>query len=224
MKSFHAITIAAGLACTAVSSHAALTLSLNAANAGQIVFSGGSFSFQPAFPPTYNTIVAGSTGGAGDSMSDLAYLTGTFTFNSAGVVTGGTGSVGIFDGVNTLTAVLTYTSISESANGIGGTYGVLGVANLTSISYSGSQSDLKTLALSGHAIDTVAFTFSQNPPPTLAQLATGNFTTSFSESITTMGVPPVPEASSFIAAALLLLPLGMSTFRVIRRNSNSLSR
>jgi hypothetical protein len=61
-------------------------------------------------------------------------------------------------------------------------------------------------------------TFQFSPGMTLTQLTSGSgpYTSSFSGSMS--GVSGVPEPTTIIAGALLLLPFGASAVRILRKN------
>jgi hypothetical protein len=138
---------------------------------------------------------------------------GTISGNQATVT--GSGTLTIADGHgNNLTGSISWSTIGQI--GQGDILNLNGIINLSSISYSGTSVDLKALANVSAGIQTVSFSFAGSPE-SLAQLAAGGVTDGFSGQISSTS--PVPEPTTVIAGALLLLPLGLSTLRIIRKNS-----
>lgn len=104
-----------------------------------------------------------------------------------------------------------WVTISTSA-GIGGVNGSA-VVNITGMTYSGSNLALK--ALVADSAGSVNMSFQFIPAKTLTQLSatTSAFDTSYSGTFA-----PVPEPTTIVAGFLLLVPLCMSTLRILRRN------
>lgn len=150
----------------------------------------------------------------GDTLKGL--ITGTFgigaitTVGSGPTATNsalvsGTGTFKIYDGLTPFIANLSWVNISQT--GGGSTLNVLGVANLTSISYSGSIQTLQAIknAASG-ASNTLTFQFS--PAMSLSAMQSSTKSTSFSGSVSAL-----PEGGE----TLMLLGLGLSALAFIRR-------
>ena len=87
--------------------------------------------------------------------------------------------------------------------------------NVTGMTYNGSDQVLQDLVNSGNGSIILGFSFT--PGEDLISLTTSSEAnaTSYQGTIT---AAPVPEASTVLAGVLLLLPLGASTLRILRRN------
>jgi len=148
-----------------------------------IVFDGaGNFSFSPATSSLKIT--------SGSAINDLGEITGSFSIGaittSAGVSTasvGGTGAFIIHDGVNTFSAVLTWVNIQQS--GTGGTLNTTGTANMTGITYAGSNADLLALKTKGSGGNSLTFTFIPAISLTDLKGGAGSHQTSFSGTVAT---------------------------------------
>ncbi len=212
----------AGLACTVASSRAAITLGFTSSHgttsSSVVNFDGsGGFSFVTAVGGTDggSDITLNSSTGAGDSYGDTGLIGGNFTIGtittvgstSTASVTGG-GTISIFDGTKTLTGNLTWDQITQSGTGNG--LNIAGLINVTSISYNGAQADLSDLAAGSLGSESISFTF--NPAKTLAYLKLNNVSDGYSGQISSA----VPEPTTVLAGALLLLPLGASTVKILR--------
>ena len=123
------------------------------------------------------------------------------------------GTIAIYDGTHLLTGnvnwVQVYTLGSEGGLNAGATI------NITGLTYSGSNTALEAL-LAGGGNGAVNLTFRFATPDSLTQLSSSGGTAgSYSGDLVAV---PVPEPTTIIAGALLLLPLGASTLRILRRN------
>ena len=101
----------------------------------------------------------------------------------------GTGTLYIYDGAFTLSASLSWVDIATF--GTASSLNPKGTANLSSISYSGTNADLLFLANAGAGTQTATFQFTS--PMSLTDLfttATATTSTSFSGSISAIPVPP----------------------------------
>jgi hypothetical protein len=224
MKYIKSIAVAAGLACAAVSSQANVVLSYASTANSVIQFTPTGFSFVNTTTPGSPTFSVGNSSGTsanGDSIGDLGTITGgpfvITSINGAGNqgTVSGSGTLTIADGHgNNLTGSISWSTIGQIGNG--NILNLNGIINLSSIAYSGPSVDLKALANVTAGIQTVSFSFSGSSP-SLAQLQAGNVSDSFSGQISSTS--PVPEPTTVIAGALLLLPFGLSTLRIIRKNS-----
>jgi hypothetical protein len=222
--------VAAGLAFTAVTSHA--TLNFAGINNAQFNASGDTFQLNPiagsiATPQfTFTGADAGLTGwitGAPWAVT-LASLTsttvGSITYEQAPVVGGG--QLNIFDGLKTLTGNLVWLQIHTLSNGQGGVADSLSV-NLTGLAYTGVNADLLTLLAGKNGNLNMTFQFS-GTSPNLTSIYAGNTgvnTASYSGSISSTAVSGVPEPSTIVAGAMLLLPFGVSTIRIIRNRQQT---
>ena len=170
-----------------------------------ITFNGtGNFSFSPS---SDNFKVTDGT-----AAGDLGEITGTYTIGAitttAGVSTAnvtGNGQFIIHDGAgHDFTANLVWDDIFQF--GSGGGLNTAGSANLTGITYTGSNADLLALALRGTANNVLTFQFS--PPESLTILASGgsSLSTSFS------GTVSVPDGGTTVALLGCAL-VGMATLR-----------
>jgi hypothetical protein len=218
MKPIKSFTMAmAGLALSAVTSHAQLTLNYASTIGSTIQFNGAasSFQFNPSTSSLYGGIFFGSqwsigseTGGTGSAVGLLGVVNngpfslGPITFPSPGVeiapVIGPLGALSINDGVGQfLTGTVNWIQV-ETDNSIGGINASL-IVNVTGLAYAGINPDLLTLVAEGPGSMNVSFQFS--PSKTLSQLTSGSgpYNTSFSGSVS------VPEPMS---AGVLLLGLG----------------
>jgi hypothetical protein len=187
-----------GVFALAVQHCSAIHLDFAALTDANVSFSGGNFVFNNN-GGGYSFQITDSSG-TGDSIGDNGNIAGTFAIGTITTLGGlqtapvtGSGTVTINDGSLDLTGTVVWDEISTF--GTGGTINVNGILNLTSITYSGLQSDLIALAASGVATDTITFQFV--PGKTLTQLkgATTPIVTSFSGSIDT----PVPDGGLTIA-------------------------
>lgn len=151
-------------------------------------------------------------------MGDLGSISGSpfvisgISGNQATVT--GSGTLTIADGSgHNLTGSVSWSTIGQI--GTGNILNLSGIINLSSISYSGTKVDLFGLANVSAGIQTVSFSFAGSMP-TLAQLQAGGITDSFAGQISSTS--PVPEPATEIAGALLLLPFGLSTLRILRKH------
>jgi hypothetical protein len=223
------IAVAAGLAVSAASSQAALSLSFSnqGLNTG-IQFNGSSSSFQlnpapgslgaPQFAVTSETGGTSSIGLVGwinGSPWTIGAITTSGMIQSATVT--GLGNLFINDGAgDNLTGNLNWMTIQtdQSAGFINSTLDL----DITSLAYSGLNVDLLALVHGGNG--SLNLTFQFNPGESLSQLTTGSAQIgSYSGSFA--GGTSVPEPSTIIAGALLLLPFGISTARILRKHKQT---
>ena len=226
-------TVAAGLAISAGTSQA----SLNFAGINNAQFNGVGTTFQlnpiagssatPQF--TFTGADSGLTGWITGApwtvnMGSLATATvGSITYQQATV--GGGGQLNIFDGIKTLTGNVAWLSIQTSSLGQGGVGNSLSL-NLTSLAYTGLNPDLLALVATGTSGNiNLTFQFSGvNPELSAIYGGTGVTTASYSGSISSaaqVSNSPVPEPSTVVAGALLLLPFGVSTVRILRKHKQT---
>ncbi len=205
---------------TGVGSARANTVSCNFASepGSSIEFNGTNRTFE--FPTTspYDFVI--NTASSPDLGGLQGNIGGTFAVGQIGTaadggeqanVTSTDGAFSVFDGSsNTLTANLNWGTI-QVLYGLFGILNVEGAANLSNVSYSGSNSDL--LGIKNGTDQTVVLTFSFSPVTehTLTGLMTpGQMnSTSYSGSLSASGSQsPIPEPSSctlLVAAGLGLL-------------------
>ncbi len=223
------IAVAAGLAVSATTSQAALSLSFSnqGLNTG-IQFNGASSSFQldpspgslgsPQFEVTSETGGSSSVGLAGwinGSPWTIGSITTSGNIQSAMVT--GLGNLFISDGAgNNLTGTLNWMTIQtdQSAGFINSSLDL----NITDLAYSGANADL--LALVNGGSGSMNLTFQFNPGKSLTQLTTGSDQIgSYSGSFA--AATSVPEPSTMVTGALLLLPFGISTARILRKHKQT---
>jgi hypothetical protein len=169
--------------------------------------------------------VVTSSNGVGDSVGLHGTLGGTYSYTTASIDTSGLvktapvltsdGTLTITDGLNPLTG--TIAGIDVTTVGSGGLINLNGTVNLSTVSYSGTNADLKQLrdeAALGGGIVTLSFQFIPSESLTQFAATTADFTTSYSGTIATA----VPEPSSLVVAGFgALACLGWS----LRRRSRS---
>lgn len=198
-----------------VSAANALTLGLSSIAGGEIKFDGTTDTFQ--FVPTSGgSFSIDTSDGTGDAVGLQGIMTGTFsigkiseTVTPAGKIqtasVTGSGQLTIFGGLENLTAKLVFDDIFT----LGTTGGIQtgGGANLTSISYLGSNPDLLALAAAPAATETITFQFT-NPAMSLKELTKDGEVNMASYSGTISAVPIPPAAWLFGSALLGILGLG----------------
>ena len=222
--------VAAGLAVSATNSQA--TLNFAGINNAQFNASGDTFQLNPIagstltpqfdFSGADSSLTGWITGAPWTvNMASLSSTTvGSITYEQVPVAGGG--QLNIYDGVNTLTGNVSWLQIHTTSNGQGGVADSLSV-NLTGIAYTGLNADLLALAAGGIGNLNLTFQFSGTSPNLTSIFAgnTGITTASYSGSVSPANVSAVPEPSTVVAGILLLLPLGASTVRVLRKNKQS---
>ena len=140
------------------------------------------------------------------SLASLTSATGGgLTYQQASVAGGG--QLNIFDGVNTLTGNLTWQEIHLLSDGQGGLADSMSI-NLSGLTYTGANADLRALAVDGNGNLNLTFQFS-GAAPSLASLFDGTTTTSFSGAISA-----APEPST---VTLTLLPILFGALRLWRK-------
>lgn len=228
-KTFAIATIAAGLAISATTSQA----SLNFTGIDDIQFNGsnGSFQLNPvagsktnpqfAFNGADSSLVGWISNGPWSvNMASLYTASvGSISYQQASV--SGGGQLSIYDGSQTMTGNLNWTQIHTSSRGQGGLANSLSV-DLTGLAYGGANADLLALVATGNGNFNLTFQFSGSDP-SLQDLLTGTGTTtaSYSGSISPVASGAVPEPSTVAAGAMLLLPLGVSVARILRKNKQA---
>jgi hypothetical protein len=216
-----------GLALAAVTSQAALTLNFSSTVSSTIQFNGAASTFQfnnsPGSFGGNQWWITSEVGGTGSGLGLLGeVLNGPFSYGAittsgneqTASVIGPLGGLVIHDGSgNDLTGTVDWMNV-ETFNSIGGLNSLLNV-NVTDLAYAGLNQDLLSLVALGGGTGSMNVSFQFNPGQTLTQLSTGAgpYETSYSGSLSA-----VPEPTTIIAGALLLLPFGASTLRILRRN------
>jgi hypothetical protein len=221
--------LAAGMAFSATTSQA--TLNFAGINNAQFNAIGDTFQLNPiagsALTPQFgftnpDTGLTGWITGAPWSvnMGGLSSTTvGSITYQQAPILGGG--QLNIYDGVNTLTGNVSWGQIHILSDGQGGIADALSV-NLTGMAYTGANADLLALAANPNNGNlNLTFQFS-GTDPTLTGLFAGSGTqsVSYSGSISSVSTA-VPEPSTVVAGALLLLPFGVSTVRILRKHKQT---
>jgi hypothetical protein len=222
LKFVSGVVMACGLAFVSSQSRAEIVLDFSSLSGAAVNFNGdGTFSFTPA---DGNQFTITDSKGVGESIDDTGYITGTFrvsditppnsTIQTAKVT--GTGSLYIDDrDGGKLTATLTWNSIIRA--GAGDILNFDEGINLTSIQYSGSESDYLPFVNAGSGVGVVSFQFSSGANKSLEYLSTHTASASFSGTLTA-----VPEPSTIVAGAgalgLLLVGVGAGSrkSRVLR--------
>ena len=150
---------------------------------------------------------------SGTASGLMGEMTGTFTIGTITTIGGvssasvsGSGTFVIHDGVNTLSATLTWVDITQ--NGTGDNLNITGTVNLTGITYGGSNADLVALRNAGNGANVLTFQFV--PAVTLATLRNGPGpnSTSFSGTVATL-----PDGGTTVA----LLGLALTGLEGLRR-------
>jgi hypothetical protein len=221
IKSFIAAML--GLALSAVTSHAQLSLDFSSSPQSTIQFNGtnSTFQFNASTSLGFGGYFFGSqwfigneTGGTGSALNLLGVVTngpfsyGPITTNLAvetANVLGPLGALNISDGVgNSLTGTVTWIQLETSAFA-GGINPSLTV-NVTNLTYAGLNPDL--LALVAGSPGSMDLTFQFSPGRTLGDLTSGSgpYQTSYSGSISVSEILPVPEPAS---VGLFLAGLGV---------------
>ena len=186
-----------------------ITLNFGNTQGGQINFDGaGGFNFSPGGAASAANNSFKITGASGPSLSigDFGTMSGSWTFDGAGNVSGsGTLDIEDFAGSH-LTATLTWGKLTLNANHSGGFLNEALTVNLSGVTYLGADPDLS--AFLGGGKETVSFTFPTGGH-TLTDLATVAQSTSFSGSLTPLSTPDGGVTAGLLGFALL----GIETLR-----------
>jgi hypothetical protein len=221
MKHIKSITVAAGLACATLSSRADIELLFNTdPNVSHIDYSGG--SFQLLGSPTTTILINAAFGSSatGDAILDEGGFAANSSFNIASI--SGTGTQGTLSGsssftirdnlLNTFTTTVSWSTISL----VGNQATVTGILNLSPNDYTGSQADLQTVANGKSGMITLYFSPPQDT--TLAQIETSGMPGTWYAGQIFASTSVLPEPTTVIAGALLLLPFGLGGLRIIRKH------
>jgi hypothetical protein len=138
----------------------AQTAAINYSNTANcyIYFDGtGRFTFTPG---VNNLVVTSGTASGLFGQLSGTYTVGAITTSgsvSSAPVTG-SGTLTIYDGANTFRATVAWVDIQQV--GTGGSLNVSGAANLTGVTYAGTNPDLRALASAGSGSNVLSFHFS----------------------------------------------------------------
>jgi hypothetical protein len=215
-------TLTAGVAICAATSQAALDFAnltgtaIEFTSGSQFSFTGGAAQWDVTTPGSAAEGLDGAFSVTGGSWTYGPITTSSTILGvqeTANVTTTG-GTLAINDGGgNFLTGNINWVQIYTLNGAIGG-LNAGATVNVTGLTYSGSNAALLAL-LSGSGDGTLDLTFQFDPAVMLDALANTAVPvdTSYSGSLTA-----VPEPATILAGVLLLLPLGMSTLRILRKN------
>ncbi len=223
MKKILLATLVVGGVLWATVSQAQLTLAITGQTGSEIQFSGPTFTITGG---ANQWLIGPTTGGTGSANGLYGNFSGgpwsigaiTTTTPVVGVteedapVTTAGGTLTINDGAGyLLTGTVNWMQVQTINSG--GSLNASALVNVTALAYSGLNADLLTLA-QGDGSVTLAFQFAPGEDLTTLISGGGPYSTSYNGSITSV---PVPEATTMIAGALLLLPFGASTLRILRK-------
>lgn len=205
------LLLVAAVLLVAQKASAGLVLNFSNLDDTSMNFAGGTFGFSSN--DGYQFSITTVNGGFGDSVGLEGYVSpgGPFTIGAITIngsiqtapVTG-TSTLHITDASSVdLTGTVQWNDITTL--GVGGIVDLTGAVNLTAITYSGTNTDLKALAAAGSASDVLTFQFT--PAENLTQLKSVGGSTSYSGSI----AAAVPEPASL--ALLGAGAVGMLTAR-----------
>lgn len=206
-------------------SQATLTLNFAGVNGSEIQFSGSTFNITG--DPSAQFQIQSTVGGIGSAdnlyggFSGGPWTIGTISSTTIGAITTQNAAVTptmgstitINDGTALLTGSINWVEITTINNG--GILNDSAVVNVTGLSYSGVNQDLVSLATLAGGDGSLNLSFSFTSGGMLTDLTDGGtYGTSYSGSIAA-----VPEPTTLIAGALLLLPFGVSTLWIVRKQS-----
>jgi hypothetical protein len=221
MKNYKTIiaAVVAGLACSAASTYASITYNFSdalIANSG-IQFNGNStFQINPTAPTVeFEGFIGGTL--YGGYITGAPWTIGAITINgatqSATVTTPGVFTIITASG--NLTGNLSFGTITTT--GTGDNINLAGAINVNGISYSGTDANILAL-LGGNTSGIFSLSAQYNSGDTLTQLTHGSEAgnpTTFSGSFNA-----VPEPTTIVAGALMLLPLGIGALRSLRKEQS----
>jgi hypothetical protein len=222
MKMKILVVCVAAMACSFGTMRADIELDFSSLSGGGVYFDGAShFSFIPAPTTSQFKITDAGLPENGDqgyitSPSPNGFTIGAVTDFGGGTEfapISGTGMFTIIDKTgHAFAGSVSWVDMITSDTFAG--LNLDAVLNLNSISYNGTEADLLAIKNIGGATDTITFTI---------DAATQNLT-SLVSSPSTVGqfageiyAVAVPEPTTLLAGALLALPFGLTTLRVIRR-------
>lgn len=224
MKIRSLLAVVAGFVLSAATSQATITLGFASLPDQFIQFSGSTFSLTPqsGSVATPQFFINADTGGNGSALGLNGWINGSpwtigaITTVAPGVetapVTSGNGTLNIWDGSVALTGDIQWISLSSAF--ASGNVNQNATVNISNLAYSGGNSDLQQLIAGGtNGIITLSYTWTS--PTSLSQLVAGpTIVDNYTGNLTT-----VPEPSTVVAGALLLLPFGAGAFRSLRKKS-----
>jgi hypothetical protein len=179
----------------------------------EVDFGGGGFNFTGTNGYQFQ-ITTVNGGGAAQGLDGYIATSGPFTIGTISTSgaeqtasVSGTGILHITDGSSVdLTGTLVWDDITTF--GVGGILDLTGTVNLTGITYTGLNPDLRALAAAGSASEVVTFQIMSGQNLTTLKSSGGE--ASYSGSIT-----PVPEPGAFA-----LMGVGLAGVFAFRRNRN----
>ncbi len=220
------VLILAGLGFPAMMAQAALSLNLSSLPGSTIQFNGHSSTFNINPAGGNQWWITSVEGGAGDALALQGKFSGGPWKYGAISVNGPDQHAAVISPLGTFTL---YDGTGGSATGtvnwvdvvthqyVGGVNGSAAV-NITGMTYTPGTTpivDLQNLVAGGQG--SVILTFQYNPGMTLTDLTQNNgpYRTSYSGSLT----PFVPESGTLLAGVMILVPLAVSTVRILRRSA-----
>lgn len=229
MKYLKSIVVAASLA-VAAGSKADIVLDFSSLPGAGVTFINGGY----ILPKAHSTIEdAFGSSAVRDSVGDTAVMLSVFqiiSIDAAGkqatvATLNPTGPQYVIDdgAGHLLKANLQWSTISDLAAPTDLHPNIWGFASLSDITYDGSQADLQALAGFHTAALSGRFGFA-NGPSSLADLFSGDFDATFVGQIYASDTWPLPESSTMIAGALLLLPFAMGGLRFLRNRNGGMLR
>lgn len=222
------LTAAVGLALSATQSQADLALEFS--SAGQIKFTGnggstGTFEFTSTddvwqWNTVDHTSLKGMIGSTGDKWTFNSIVTDGVN-QTASVVGGGQLRIQPSGGGAELTGNVVWIQIASQAAGVNrnAMSGRIGLnVNVTDLSYPAGGGNSVLAALAAAENHSMILSFQSTSLGSLSELtAQGKTaTTSYSGEIS---AAPVPEPTTVLAGALLLLPFALSAFRTLRKRN-----
>ncbi len=215
------------LLAVATPANAVVTLNFAAYPGSSVSFDGSTDSFQLkdlSSPPGFQWWITSVTGGTEDSLAKYGFIkpkdSSISWFSWGNITKDGTkeyakvntpGLLNISDGSKTLTADVDWIQIHT--DGAQGGLNLNAEVNLSNIKYDGTLSDLLAFKAVNSGIVNLTFQFASITSLTALSEDTAKTTgASYSGTITA-----VPEPTTILAGALLLLPFGASAIRLISK-------
>src|SRR5208282_1444575 len=204
------IAIMAGLALSAVTSQAQITLNFSSISGSAIQFNGtaDTFQFNPAVSG-YQWQIGSETGGTGSAIGLFGGVSnGPFHYGSIttvgsseyATVSGPLGALSINDGLGVLPTDYLTGSVNwiqvETYFGVGGLNAALTV-NISGLAYSGVNADLAAFVAGQNPAMDLSFQFSPSMDLTSLSSGSGPYVTSYTGSMSSGSVPE-PSSVTFI--------------------------